>query len=222
MTAVAVSTGAVVVGAGVVAALCYVYADEYVHKIQIRNLLRKSLMILESFKIKHFLAFGTLLGYIRNGDVIKGDTDGDVCVLETDLNILLNARSAFLKAGIQMDVCGYHLVRLRDLKLPYVYVDLYIIDDDDPIMLGKRLWGTKDAAVLLPKVMIFPLIQTMFFGVPTYIPHKSAALLEHIYGNNWLTHIKYCKGVHSRLTLAQIVGVANTSKLGLMQLLYGD
>lgn len=213
------SAGAVAVCAAVG---CYAYADGEALRKRIRELLMKTIPILESSGARYFLAFGTLLGHVRDGDVIKGDTDGDIGVLASDAKMVLAVASKFRRAGVLLEVCGKHLMRLRDSRVPYVYVDLYMLDENKKTqMLGSALWGNKDKAVVFPTELVLPLCDTTFLGVRTMIPHNSELLLEYIYGSSWRIPKRHCKGVHSSLSSDRLMGVANVFALGLAQLIIG-
>ena len=50
----------------------------------IRNLLIKLINEFEKENVKYWVDFGSLLGMMREKDIILGDNDGDVCILKDD------------------------------------------------------------------------------------------------------------------------------------------
>jgi hypothetical protein len=210
-----------IAGVGVAAA-CYAYADHGALRQRIRNLLRRVLPILKASGARHFLAFGTLLGHIRNGDVIEGDTDGDIGLLASDAPMVFACKGAFLAAMVDLEVCGNFLMRLRDRSAPYVYVDLYLLDESaDAETLGRALWATRDKSAVFPVGMVLPLRDTSFLGVSTMMPSRPKRLLRHIYGESWRIPKRHDKGVCFRFSLTRAFGVVSVFRLGAAQLAYG-
>jgi hypothetical protein len=208
---------------GAAAAGCYAYADHQALRRRIRFLLSRALPVLKASGARHFLAFGTLLGHIRDHDVISGDTDGDIGVFASDAEKVLAVRGEFRKAGIDLEICGKYLMRLRDASLPYVYTDLYMLDGDGSpgTLLGSELWGHMDKSVVIPADLVMPIREASFLGVDTMVPGNSEGLLEHTYGRTWRTPKRHDKGVHARLTLTRLLGFSNVFCLGLSQLVCG-
>ena len=50
----------------------------------LRNLLIKTVPILNNNNIEYWIDFGTLLGLHRDKDIIIGDTDCDICIWKKD------------------------------------------------------------------------------------------------------------------------------------------
>jgi len=62
-----------------------------------QNLLLEATKILDSGYIDYWLAFGTLLGFYRDGDIIPEDTDIDLSILIKDENDIPQIVKAFSK-----------------------------------------------------------------------------------------------------------------------------
>jgi hypothetical protein len=222
MNKVCAAAAVAAVVAGAAAGCCYAYADREILRQHIRSLLKRSLSVLRLTGAQHFIAFGTLLGYARDGDVIEKDTDGDVGLFAADAPKVLAAKSLFRNAGVNLEVHGDYLIRLKDASAPYVYIDLYLLDHDTTSnTLGRALWGGRDKSVVFPAAMVLPLRDVIFLGVQTTVPSEPGRLLEHIYGKSWRTPRQHDKGVHSQMLPARLFGLFDTFRLGFNQIVHG-
>lgn len=131
--------------------------------------------------IKLYLAYGTLLGAIREGDFIKGDYDLDVYIKDEDS--LFENLNYFDKNGLK-------LVRARpNLSYSFRYMGnekCYI----DVIILGplKSIWGIyccKIGNYVTAKRRIKNDTQIVFLGKKFYCADKPVELLRFWYGDTW-------------------------------------
>jgi len=76
----------------------------------IRTQLMALLDVPDKHKVPYWLDFGTLLGVVREGDVIKGDHDADISITTLDGERMFN------KQGLREDLQakGYNLVKSRN------------------------------------------------------------------------------------------------------------
>jgi hypothetical protein len=94
------------------------------------NLLRRVCAVLNEHDINYFLTCGTLLGYIRDNDFIRWDTDIDIGVF--DMNEVLKLEKQFGKKGLRCELY-YHghgspklTIRDNDLDVDCAFhVDLF-------------------------------------------------------------------------------------------------
>ena len=154
--------------------------------------------------IEHFVFFGTLLGLVREGDIIPHDDDVDfyVPIEQREAVIeLLTGKDFFIrweKAWNQHD-CFLQLNRcFNDIE---TCVDFYFYQSNaktDFILDRWNVSGTpdnKDTYIHIPKSMIFPLKTQRFFDSDIAMPAKGEGLCEFLYGNDWqkplIKHIDY-------------------------------
>lgn len=68
----------------------------------IKNILLDTVSILNENKIPYLITAGTLLGIIRDNDIIPGDPDADMCVYFSDIKKILNLNEEFKKKNIHV------------------------------------------------------------------------------------------------------------------------
>jgi len=161
---------------------------------------------LTNIGIKHWLMYGTLLGAIRNNDIIPYDYDFDLGAYVSDVQKILDNYGK-LKKGYQIvkssRVYGYNfnnnnkkLVWRVSLKIIYnkkIMGDIYLYQPfNDGMMRRYNLnediyfwptttfptWFVKDLDIVKVRNYVFP------------SPRHSQILLEHWYGKTWKIPIK--------------------------------
>ena len=159
--------------------------------------------LLKKNNIEYFPSWGTLLGLIREGDVIEGDDDLDFCFDAKDEKRLI---SAFLKYDqvFYYDIHSpikspYNIVQFRIPRkdfttlidfYPYENTEKdYIIDyynhADYGDMVPKEKCIENKTALHMPKRYIFPLVEATFKNCTSKIPNDPIAMLEWSYGGTW-------------------------------------
>jgi len=216
MAKVALIAGSVLATGAVV---CYAYADHRALQTRIRELLQNTISTLNDIGVPYFICYGTLLGAIREGDVIYGDEDGDICILEKDREAVVKGFKGRAKEESQ------RLLRVRN---PQAYVDIYVLDDDGKGVLGERLWGKVDRSLVLETSMMLPPapIQTsVSFGSKVMGPKDPQAALTRIYGSDWRTPKRNDKGVDHTGFTAKVWKTVSPAllnmRLGFTQITHG-
>lgn len=75
----------------------------------IRDQLKALLRCYHKFKVKYWIDFGTLLGIVREGDVIKGDDDADTSIMRSQVDTITSPK---FEACIKDQ--GYYIVPSRN------------------------------------------------------------------------------------------------------------
>ena len=154
--------------------------DEFRSKSKFdKNVYRKNLFdlseILNNFEVPFCLAFGTLLGAIRDKDFIDGDPDVDIMIMERNEEMLVQALlSDSLKA------CGLEVVRadqwLASVAREQCYVDCYLFrPHDDGTSKCWSYWIETDRLEHPEWIG--------FLGKQFRIPKDPESYLSRIYGN---------------------------------------
>ena len=140
--------------------------------------------ILDDFKVPYFLSNGTLLGCIRDGDLIPHDTDVDLGIFIEDykpeiLQAFLDKK--FKVWGIYGELDnGYEISLTRGPKLDLFF---YYHEGENDTM--SVMSNNKQIKYVYPK---FKTIDWTFLGEPTKIPENYEEYLTAQYGD-WKTPV---------------------------------
>lgn len=133
-----------------------------------------------------FIAYGSLLGAIRDGDFISYDNDFDVAYL-VDANTPEEAAAQFHRVFNELrdrnyDVSfGGHIGNFH-LKMPDLpALDIFLMYYSESYNELRAFCITVECE----KDMILPLQEFKFRGRTVLVPNKSELLLESTYGKNW-------------------------------------
>jgi len=145
--------------------------NKEVHK---RNL-RDFKFLSDFFDIKLFLAFGTLLGAIREKDFIDGDSDVDVSLLESDEDKLCQAINSKIR-------------KLQGFKLIRILPDLITLNRDGgnidiSIFRKSRNYECLGRHKINMELVEHPLIVD-FYGQKFLAPNNTESYLAYLY-DNW-------------------------------------
>ncbi|XP_028396637.1 uncharacterized protein LOC114520542 [Dendronephthya gigantea] len=167
---------------------------------------------------KSFICFGSMLGSLRNGDVIPLDTDADICMLRDeyhklyaeesrrplDLNdgkirLLLQRHSPHPSADTPREDCNGKIVRTTtdDCSILDPHARLYIHSKIylDIFMIedhGDIFWD-EYRNVFHRRDVLFPLKPCYFLGMPLYCPRNHTQYLTSYYGTNFMEPLTICK-----------------------------
>lgn len=135
---------------------------------------------LSQLEIEYWLAYGTLLGYYRDGTIIEGDRDIDFGLHEQYYLQIWQSRKQLPKGFTMYDTSCYHF----GPKLYIVHegweADLYFYQDINSLFQSyenNKLCYRKPFS----QSYIYPLKKVSFLGELTWIPNQTEALLTHTY-----------------------------------------
>lgn len=177
--------------------LCYSYEKTRQNYTQPR--LRKLVSnIIEKFndnKVKYWVDYGTLLGIARDGDIIKHDTDTDLCLfpsesdngIESKLVKITNElgpghRLTYTVAGNKPEDRLYRIYQNSNFMMP-VYTDIYVTVFED----GKYV----DISGKLPSKLLGQTKTIKWNGVDVVVPEKIHETLVWRYGESYMTPIAF-------------------------------
>jgi len=137
-------------------------------------------------ELDYFLFFGTLLGDIRENNVIKNDDDIDFIVNLNDINLLENILTS---NGFNISTKEKFFLSFNNKQIKEAHtIDFYIYYlDGDNVVIPKSFYGNsalklKRHYLILKKNLFFPPIKN-FNGAK--IPYKSKAIISALYGEKW-------------------------------------
>lgn len=181
------------------------YINEYTPD-ELFNSLSYIVNILEKNNIKYWLCYGTLLGAIRNNDIIPYDYDCDLGCFVEDHHKILSLNKYIEKDGYKFtmpsDNYGYSWDDKREyiwrvsIKIEYkgkIMGDIYLYQKfNDSIC---RRYDIKKDIYFWPKAtfptwFIRKLNKSKIRNKTFFIPQKSEVLLEYWYGPDWKIPIK--------------------------------
>lgn len=150
------------------------------------------------YKIEHFIFFGTLLGIVRDGDIIPNDDDIDIYV---DINLKKELINALTENGFNVDERTYPNLSNYFLQLQIkrenilTYVDFYFFDQSHPNFIVDKwnFYGDIDNhynAIHVPKNLIFPLKKYIYKNNEISIPAYPEQLCGFLYGKGWKIPLK--------------------------------
>ena len=113
--------------------------DKYIfEKMQAKdgeNLLSLAKKLLSTLEIEYFLIYGTLLGAVREGHIIKGDDDIDIAIFSKDEDRLYNAlpylaeNGLFINRIFSSELYSFHASERKG------HIDIYLVNE-----FGPSLW----------------------------------------------------------------------------------
>ena len=130
-----------------------------------------------------FLCYGTLLGYVREGDFIEHDDDIDLCFL-ADSDGWNGAFTEFMDAVRRLRHAGEQINVHSAVNFHWALADGWAFDLFMGWMQGDRL-NMYEVSGCLPRDRLFPLRRERFKGQHVLVPNDAEALLHLIYGENW-------------------------------------
>jgi GR25 family glycosyltransferase involved in LPS biosynthesis len=153
------------------------------HKQVMYNILKSTCIVLENVNIKPIIMFSTLLGHARHNDLIPWDDRVDICVSDSDMDKILGLQG-FHKYGLNVKfIPKLGILRVYNSieSWPYVNICGYTINGSQVLVNGVDKKYTFNVNDLLP-------IKRATFArqVAIYVPNNTSAILDVIYGKNWL------------------------------------
>jgi hypothetical protein len=161
-----------------------------------RELNLKNLMLLSSrmSEVEYFIFFGTLLGYLREGNLIKEDDDIDFYVNIRDQDKIINILES-LDFNINIGTT-YFVQAARIIEGINTFVDFYFYENhpesDHLIERWNFLFSPNDAEkhLHIPKKIIFPIKQGEIRNIEINIPYNVDACCRYLYGDHYKTPLK--------------------------------
>jgi hypothetical protein len=151
-------------------------------RIALSELFRRSNLWLESLGVKYWLAYGTLLGYQREGALIPKDPDVDFALWVEDYPQVWEARHR-LPRGLRLFNTSH---RHHGPKLYLEYegweADLYFYRRFDGLAQSTERSKYLNETAPFPAEWIEPLQPVTLLQQSTWIPHQTEQLLKHTYG----------------------------------------
>ena len=164
--------------------------QDRLQKLNFQNLIIVSSLIK---KIEYFIFYGTLLGIVREKNIIKYDDDIDFMVNHKSKKFLFKKMKLNKTFKINKKVTNDYFaqfIKKKDGLISFVDFYFYIKDPKKKYIVDKHNWlgniGDKRFALHFPKNMIFPIIKGKNFNMPK----KPKVTCKYIYGDTWSKPLK--------------------------------
>ena len=150
----------------------------------LRKLSREVINMLNTYKVEYWADFGTLLGIVRDQDIILGDTDVDLSIIETPENI------EKLDYCTQLKFRWFNLKRDENRRSYTAYfkwlparADIYVYR----LNAKKEMYEGCEGPFSDIPVELFKKIDYIQWGLLNVsIPINYAEFLTYRYGKNWM------------------------------------
>lgn len=163
--------------------------------------------LLNNLGIDWCVFFGTLLGLVRDSDVIKGDDDIDIYVSSDSRDTLIHAlrREGFEWSEDSPNNTEYFLQIKREVDGETGLIDFYF--PDRAVIKGFLVdrWNfvsspTKPEKFLhVPEKLVFPHLIQRTFDCDVRLPAEPVAVVRWLYGETW--HTPVSKSSQYRMTV---------------------
>ena len=149
--------------------------------------------------LEHFVFFGTLLGLIREQNLIEGDDDIDfyINIREREkLIFILKSNNIIVDETLSINKNESFLQIMRTHNNINYVVDFYFYDsvqDELNIVEKWNFEGKIDSSsthLKIPKIFIYPIKPTKVKNHQFYFPSQPLYLCEFLYGPNWKIKMK--------------------------------
>jgi len=181
------------------------YKKPVTRDINFKNLSFFSNILIDN-NIEHCITWGTLLSFIRDGDLFDEDDDIDFSINSKDFNAVRQlTRKHNLVSIIPTSVPIWGKVHIEDPRHSLLqcmiqdddvrsFVDLYPYEDNGNDYVVDYWQGEKlsieekikrKTALHLPKDLLFPFKEVNFNGIKIKIPNKPEEFMEYGYGEHW-------------------------------------
>ena len=164
--------------------------QDRLQKLNFQNLIIVSSLIK---KIEYFIFYGTLLGIVREKNIIKHDDDVDFMVNHKSKKLLFKKMKLNKTFKINQKVTNDYFaqfIKKKDGLISFVDFYFYIKDPKKKYIIDKHNWlgniADKRFALHFPKNMIFPISKGKRFNMPK----KPKAACKYIYGDTWSEPLK--------------------------------
>lgn len=149
---------------------------------------------------KPFLLYGSLLGYVRNQDLICYDFDVDMAVKHSEYISLLNATREIIKEYPEYKIRLTKFWKWRQFEIVHceteINADIFEFIKRDTYSRNVPQWYSKyflkESRITYPIDWIDDLQSVELRGLKVYIPNKADKLLEAYYGSNYMKPDHVC------------------------------
>jgi hypothetical protein len=145
-------------------------------------LFRESNLFLRNLGVDYWLVFGTLLGYFREGGIIRHDYDIDFGAHESEYERIWKNRHRLPKGFRLYDTSYKHPGPKLYISYQGWEADIYFFEDMSSTFRCFLASDYQGEVGPFPKNYIYPLKKALFLGESTFVPNLPKPYLTHMYG----------------------------------------
>jgi hypothetical protein len=149
-------------------------------------------------EIDYWCDFGTLLGFYREGDIINGDKDADLSIIESERPKVIALAGVLRDRGYDLTDRGGRarkLIRIYESKTRY-YLDVYPYAPDGAMLRSILASPEED----IPARLVARRVSAPFLGASVRVPEDVPAVLQYRYGSEFRTPRRGDKGSTRRFS----------------------
>lgn len=151
--------------------------------------------VLERHGILHWLDFGTLLGAVRDGELIPWDADADFGILARDADRVLALRDELEAGGHRLFLGDPAVIRVWFSDRNRIALDLTLWHERDGLLVSDEgpldLWPGMHDRTAFPPEYVAELADVELDGRRLPAPVAAERLLsDHRYGPDWRTPVR--------------------------------
>jgi len=149
--------------------------------------------------LEHFVFFGTLLGLVREKNLIEGDDDVDFYVNMNErekLISILKLNFIVVDETLSVNKNKSFLQVFRFYNNVKFIIDFYFYDSNKDKFNIIEKWNFEGGTHIqskhlrIPKIFIYPIKSNMINGHQFFFPSQPVLLCEFLYGPNWNVKMK--------------------------------
>lgn len=166
--------------------MCFMATRERYTQPELRDILTKVIEKFNQHDIKYWVDYGSLLGIIRENDIIKHDYDTDICIFPDNPDIEQKLIKIVKELGhpyyLEYNPWSVDTFRIRKRAGMYMfdpYTDIYGTRKESNMFI--------DATGKIPTELIGKTQKISWNGVSVTVPEKIHETLVWRYGENYMT-----------------------------------
>ena len=148
--------------------------------------------LLDTHDVRYWVGCGSLLGALRDQDIIPWDTDIDLYVLSEDIEPIMGLIRTHLTPKRLTYISSPYYSRVCISLTNHNGIDLFVLHPhatDD--VRYFRLYGDNQTTYEIPNVCLESMDTATFAGRQIKIPLHAEALMKLVYGHDWRVPKKY-------------------------------
>lgn len=146
----------------------------------LRRALAEVCTLFRTHGVDYWCDFGTLLGFYRERDIIRGDKDADLSILVSEKPRVMALAGELAARGYDLTDRGgrsRRVIRVYDRRTRY-HIDVYAYEPEGARLRSLLASPHED----IPAALVARRVEARFLGATITVPEDVVAVLTHRYG----------------------------------------